>query len=37
MFSEELIVKLKPLLTEDMLEILQYYEAKLKNLNYGDK
>ena len=34
MLSEEVIVKLKPLLTEDMIEILTYYENKLKNLAY---
>ena len=32
MFSEELITKLKPLLTEDLVEILAYYEKKLNNL-----
>ena len=39
MFSEELIVKLKPLLSEDLIDILIYYEKKLKNMrNFtGDK
>ena len=36
MFSEELIVKLKPLLNEELNEILVYYEKKLKNMRNGN-
>lgn len=32
MFSEELIAKLKPLMGEDLIDILIYYEKKLKNM-----
>jgi ABC-type thiamine transport system ATPase subunit len=37
MLTEEVVAKLKPLLTEDMVEILTYYENKLKNTAYVDK
>jgi hypothetical protein len=36
MLTEEVVAKLKPLLT-DMVEILTYYENKLKNTAYVDK
>ena len=35
MFSEELIGKLKPLMGEDLVDILIYYEKKLKNMRNG--
>ena len=37
MLSDEVIAKLKPLLSEDMVEILKYYENKLKNMAYDDQ
>ena len=37
MLTEEVVAKLKPLLTEDMVEILTYYEKKLKNTAYVEK
>lgn len=34
-FSEELVVKLKPLLSGDLIDILSYYDKKLKSMRNG--